>query len=66
MQDPGKGLEGFFRLKLATDILCDTHLSASVATLWEVLVKNMTQQLLQQQKNRREIEVMQQNWWDSA
>lgn len=66
VQDPGKGLEGFFRLKLATEILSDTYLSATMATLQEVLIKNMIQQLLQQQKNRGEIKVIQQNWWDSA
>lgn len=65
VQDPGKGLEGFRILKLASKILSDTYPSASMATLQEVLIKNMTQQLLQQKQNRGEIKVMQRNWWES-
>lgn len=42
VQDPGEGLEGFFRLKLATEILSDTYLRGSMATLREFLIKNMT------------------------
>lgn len=61
VQDPERGLEGLFGLKLATEILSDTYLSASMATLLEVLIKNMTQQLLQQQQNRGEIKVIQRN-----
>jgi len=55
VQDPGKGLEGFFRLELATEILSDIYLSASMATLPEVLFKNMTQQLLQQQNTEEKL-----------
>lgn len=58
VQDPGKGLKGFFTLKLATEILSDAYLSASMAALQEVLIKNMTLQLLQQQKTRGEIKVI--------
>lgn len=46
MQNPGKHLRGSFSLKLATETPSDIHLSTSMAALQEILVKNVTQQLM--------------------